>query len=30
MLSNLEQIGDLTKESITELIERLRRENEGR
>ena len=30
MLSNLEQIGDLTKESIAELIERLRRENEGR
>lgn len=30
MLSNLEQIGDLTKEGITELIERLRRENEGR
>lgn len=30
MLSNLEQIGDLTKDSITELIERLRRENEGR
>ncbi|MCR8678635.1 MULTISPECIES: NADH-quinone oxidoreductase subunit NuoE family protein [Campylobacter] len=30
MLSNLEQIGDLTKESIIELIERLRRENEGR
>ena len=30
MLSNLEQIGDLTKESITELVERLRRENEGR
>ena len=30
MLSNLEQSGDLTKESITELIERLRRENEGR
>ena len=30
MLSNLDQIGDLTKESIIELIERLRRENEGR
>ncbi|MEE3744341.1 NADH-quinone oxidoreductase subunit NuoE family protein [Campylobacter porcelli] len=30
MLSNLDQIGDLTKESIIELIERLRRKNEGR
>lgn len=30
MLSNLDQIGNLTKESIIELIERLRRENEGR
>ena len=30
MLCNLDQIGDLTKESITELIDRLRRENASR